>query len=230
MRRLLTGSGRAALATGLIGLGLGAAPAAQASDDGYLNVFSSVLGAVGVIKPDAPPEIEYRERAPLVLPPQDTLPAPVPAQGRKTAAWPQDPDVVRRRKDAEEARAPRKQIANDGVELLTSSELAKGRAQGQADAVPEARNGCITSRNTRNCLVLSPDELNAEGERFRASNKETSDVVTAGQEPDRKYLTQPPRGYMKATRTVKATAEAPAQKLDPANPRSFLFPERKDDE
>ena len=61
----------AALAAGLLGLcllggsGLGGASSAQAADDGYANVFSSVLGSVGLIKDDPAPDIQYRERPPL---------------------------------------------------------------------------------------------------------------------------------------------------------------------
>ena len=38
--------------------------------------------------------------------------------------------------------------------------------------------------------------------------KEGSDlVIEAGKEPEREYLTQPPKGYLKATKNVKATFE-----------------------
>ena len=47
--------------------------------------------------------------------------------------------------------------------------------------------------------------------------------ITAGVEPDRLYLTQPPKGYLKATKTVKATREAPEVKLDDANPKTELL-------
>ncbi len=224
MKGSLTGLAGSIFA-GLVGLGLGLASPARAADDGYANVFSSVLGAMGVIKPDAPPEIEYRERAPLVLPPQVALPKPT-AESKRTASWPQDPDVARRRKDAEEARAPRNNPLNDKEGLLTGAEMAKGRGQ----TSPVAPTNCGVNGNARGCLVVSPDELKAEGERFAASNPNSTDTITAGKEPDRVYLTQPPKGYMKATRTVKATAEAPEQKIDEANPHTFLVPQKKDDE
>ena len=38
--------------------------------------------------------------------------------------------------------------------------------------------------------------------------------VQAGIEPEREYLTQPPKGYMAPKQTVKATFEAPRQKYD----------------
>lgn len=226
MRGSLTRLGGSIFVTGLIGLGLGLASPAHAADDGYANVFSSVLGAVGLIKPDPGPEIEYRERPPLVLPAQATLPKPVPSGTKRIAAWPHDPDVERRRKDAEEARAPRNNPMNDKEEVLSGAEMAKGR--GQSEAVKP--NDCGVNGNARGCLVISPDELKAEGDRFASMNPGSTDTVTAGKEPDRVYLTQPPKGYMKATRTVKATAEAPEPKVDDSNPRTFLMPQKKDDE
>lgn len=228
MNRLLAGLGCSIFAAGLIGVGPGLPSPAHAADDGYANVFSSVLGAVGLVKPDPPPEIDYRERAPLVVPPQATLPPPVPSGAKRIAAWPQDPDVARRHRESEEARAPASQRQNDGVDLMSSAEVAKGRAQ--SEAVDTDRADCRARGNSRNCLLVSPDELKAEGERFTASNPDSTDTVKAGQEPDRTYLTQPPKGYMKATKTVKATAEAPVKKLDAANPRSFYQKETKDDE
>lgn len=228
MRRVLAGLGGSIFAMSLVGLGLGLPSPARAADDGYANVFSAVLGAVGLIKPDPPPEIDYRERAPLVVPPQATLPPPVASGAKRNAAWPQDPDIVRRRKESEEARAPRTQRQNDGVDLLSSADMAKGRAQ--SEAVNTDSGDCRARGNSRNCLLVSPDELKAEGDRFAASNPESTDTVKAGQEPDRVYLTQPPKGYMKATRTVKATAEPPVQRIDPGNPRSFLVKQNKDDE
>ena len=205
-------------------VGVGAAGQARAADDGYANVFSSIFSAVGVIKPDPPPDIAYRERAPLVLPPQAGLPKPV-AGGQRSAAWPQDPDVVRHRKDAEEARAPRVGVG-DHAALLNADEMSKGRGQGET-IQPD---NCRGDNNSRQCLLVSPDELRAEGERFQASNKESSDTITAGQEPERQYLTQPPKGYMKATKTVKATNDGPRRVLDQSNPRAFLMPHKTEDE
>ncbi len=56
---------------------------AFAADDGYADVFSSVLTAVGLLSPDKTPDIDYRERAPLVLPPKMAL-----AEARRSGRWP----------------------------------------------------------------------------------------------------------------------------------------------
>ncbi len=198
---------------------------ARAADDGYANVFSSLFTAVGVIKPDRPPEISYRERAPLVLPPQPGLPKPAEG-GKRTADWPQDPDVVRRRKEAEEARAPRYAVG-DHAQMLSAEDMAKGRGESQPF---NPGTGCLGNGNSRNCLLVSPDALKAMGDRYSADNPSSSNTLEAGKEPDRIYLTQPPKGYLKATKTVKATNDGPRLAIDQSNPRAFLAPPKREEE
>ena len=210
-------SGRGAvLGLGLLGFALAAGQPARAADDGYENVFSSVLDSVGIIKSDPPPEIEYRERPPLVLPPSATLPKPASAPQR-SAAWPQDPDVLKRRKASADARAPNSldpSQSNKGI-LLSKDELLKGRGQDE----PVRPNTCGNDGNQRGCLVINPDELKAENDRWNAANPQKTDTLVAGKEPPREWLTEPPKGYMKPAKTMKATAEAPELKLDPGSPR-----------
>lgn len=218
---------RAAAASGLaIGLCAAAMPA-QAADDGYQNVFSSVLTAVGVMPPPRSPDIDYRERAPLVVPPKSALAAPVEARPLP-ASWPKDPDVIKRRKADAAARVPGENrfSKRDDGSISSKDELMQGRVD-----TPEQDSGSKTcgsfGNNDRNCLLLSPDELKRQGEAYEAANPDRKNEVTAGVEPERDYLTQPPKGYMKATRTVKATTEAPDQKIDESNPKASLYYRKK---
>ncbi len=218
--------GGSILATGVMALGLAATSPVRAADDGYANVFSSLFGALGVIKVDRSPEIHYRERPPLVLPPQPGLPKPG-AGLKHTADWPQDPDVLARRKEAGEALAPRQSTDHDG-NIIAPGELAKQR--GEAAEGPGRSSDCLNGNNSRNCLLLSPDELKRQGDAFAANNPDAKDQLVPGQEPERVYLTQPPKGYMMPTRVMKATAEAPPDRSDPSDPRAFLRPTHKTDE
>ena len=211
-----------------------AALPAQAADDGYQDVFSSVVTAVGIMKSDPSPEIDYRERAPLVLPPRMDLPAPS-VQAARPASWPSDPDVVRRRKAAADARAPSENLLGNRNVLASKGELMNGRTDGGESApVPEsaARAArCGNNGNGRGCLVMSPDALRAESDHYEQSNPDTKrSEVTAGAEPDRVYLTQPPKGYLKTTKTVKVTNEGPKIYHDTSNPNSNLVYKPKDDE
>ena len=187
---------------------------AYAYDDGYQNVFSSVLTAVGLMAPERTPEIDYREHAPLVLPPKVALAKPLQPKAKPTA-WPQDPDVIRRRKADEEAKAPVifEFSRSEQDSRMSREEQLKYRAApvNEADMTPSRCNG--QKGEEGRCSLLSPDEMKAQDEKFKAQNPGgKKDEVTAGMEPEREYLTQPPRGYLKATKTVKATAEAPLPK------------------
>ena len=205
---------------------------AWAADDGYENVFSSVLETVGVLKHDESPDIDYRERAPLVLPPKMALQKPLP-ESTRTAAWPQDPDVLRRRRAEAEARAPSiLGLRGNHTETASGEELRRAGISGEPNETATRANRCGAKGNQRGCLVLSPDQLAEEDARAKAAGFGGDDKteLVAGQEPERLYLTQPPKGYLKATKTVKATTEAPVIKLDQARPSSELVYKEKTDE
>ena len=227
---------RIVLFAAAVSTGLGvSAGAVRAADDGYQDVLSSVLTSVGVLNADRSPEIDYRERAPLVLPPKMTLEKPVPEGSARTAAWPQDPDVVRRRREAAEARAPSLNILGNPDLKLSHDEMMKGRIASGSDNgtfESDARHSrCGNNGNQRNCLVVNPDELKAIDERYKASGLAEKKDVVAGEEPDRMYLTQPPKGYLRVSKTVKATVEPPKPKQDEADPKNELkYHEKPDDE
>ncbi|MGL4634961.1 MAG: hypothetical protein ACRCWF_03185 [Beijerinckiaceae bacterium] len=105
--------------------GLMLAPVAHAQS--VLDLGRMILGLPGEEKP----QIDYKERAPLVVPPSQNLRTPseaLPADQRR-ANWPQDPDVLARRKAAEDARRP-VFVPNDRElgRLMTPAEI---RAQGR---------------------------------------------------------------------------------------------------
>jgi hypothetical protein len=196
-------------------------PARALDDDGKQNVFSSILGMVDFQKmqqmvgrqpQDDGPEIDYRERPTLVVPPKMDLPAPVAPGARRSAEWPNDPDVLRRKKKAEEAEAPIASIGNnDLTRPLTKDELLAHRG---TSAVPADQSGDFARCAHGQCDWMRPEVLKQEGaaeEKAKGDpDNPASDIVTAGVEPPRKYLTEPPSGYRKATATVKAPPSQPA--------------------
>jgi hypothetical protein len=188
---------------------------ARAADDGQGNLFDSVLGIVGMGDKKADPEIDYRDRAPLVLPPKMALRQPLPAGAQRPATWPVDPDVVRRAKEAQDGKilAP---LENDRLrgKPLTKQELLAGRGATPASSEP-VPTSCLGSRS-RDCMWVRPDVLRAQGVK-----KEEASVIAVGSEPERKYLVDPPAGYRKVTKEVKITQSAPIQKED-TSPLSFF--------
>ncbi len=173
--------------------------AAQAGDDGSAplwvgigSIFSPLLGATDVTgllgfggKEEKPP-IDYHEHGKIVVPKNYDLPppggAPVAVEG---GAWPVNQEITRRklRKEAE-----KKVIAGQGDARLRYTHPFPNapvtvRAADQPDATDKCANGkCDAPTST---LGL----LNPLGWVGIGKSK------PLGPEPDREWLTDPPKGY-----------------------------------
>jgi hypothetical protein len=149
---------------------------------------------------DAVGGIDYRERAPLVLPPNRALPPPQSeATGSiKNPAWPVDPDVKRRKQEAAAEKAKLKGgiSAEEQSRALRPSELNARRAPGEGG--DGGANGPARSVEDSQRL-MSPSELgtkNPLGSLFSSfsPNKKTETAPFTG-EPPRASMTEPPSGY-----------------------------------
>ncbi len=132
--------------------------------------------------------------------------------------------MLKKRKESVEAHAPHTldpSLSNRGT-MLSRDEALKGRA---AEEEPVRPNTC--GNEGQHCTLVSPDELKREGEAYRNANPDKADTLVAGQEPTRDFLTQPPKGYMKPTKAVKATTEAPEPKVDESSARYMQQQELK---
>lgn len=181
------------------------------------EAVKSLLGSIGIIPKEKAPII-YNERPPLVLPPKMDLRPPAPGGGAeaRNANWPKDPDVIAARKAAAEARTP-----------YTNSELYKN-SEGKRLSVEEMRAGRDPSNYVSgNAMpapvgrqldksVMSPDEL-------RAFDTKGDDVKLAGDGLERRYLSDPPSGLLKAAggAPLKASAD-PVPMGDPDSPLAFI--------
>ena len=163
---------------------------------------------IGLPAEDKPP-IEYRERAPLVVPPGQNLrqPSRAGAPDERRANWPQDPDVLARRKAAEQAN---KQPLFDTVTSrsgqvtrpLTPQEIRAGRVAGQeVNTTPQT--GLLDERSRANVYggITTLRELDKKSA--------STAVVDAREEPKREYLTDPPTGLRRPADNApfKATRE-----------------------
>lgn len=152
------------------------------------NLMEEALNELGLASKKKA-AIEYRERAPIVIPKDRTLPPPRPkAEMASNPAWPKDPDVLRRQKEDEEDKLPFTQqwkyVANrDSALMLKPDELAGGRVAG-ANVPTWGDAGATNDLKT----TLTPDELKRQGRSADAGS-------WAKAEPKRQALTDPPAGY-----------------------------------
>jgi len=139
--------------------------------------------------------IQYRERAPLVVPPTRNLPPPQDASSvAANPAWPKDPDVKQRKIDAIKAKKPQ----------LTAAEaqIADGRAipRDELDRPGKVAAGSVGGSSTpeEGARPLKPSELGGSksiwGSMFSSFSKEGETATFTG-EPTRSSLTEPPPGY-----------------------------------
>jgi hypothetical protein len=138
-------------------------------------------------------QIEYRERSPLVIPPNKNLPPPEQAGAGRDAAWPVDPDV-KRKKEAAAKRKERKGYDPDYEgRNLTPSELNPAGVNRSA-----GRSGTPDSMGSDG-KPMQPSELGYFGGLFSSfgsiGGKDKDEVATFDREPPRSSLTAPPSGY-----------------------------------
>lgn len=167
------------------------APAlAQAQDAPETNLTGQILTGLGLVAPP-PPDIDYRERPPLVVPPTgDILPPPRDASAiSENPAWPKDHDQVARQAAAKNNWAESwESVARDGTtsgRSLTPAQLEKGYKPGK-----------VTGSGFKNQKANDDNRLSLNQlDFFGWGSKKTEEAMPFEGEPDRESLTQPPPGY-----------------------------------
>ncbi len=202
-KRLRRAAAAAAVALALaLAWSAGSARAEDANDDENVpldtKLFRQFMKDLGLSR-SGDGLIEYRERAPLVVPPSRELPPPRDeADVSKTPAWPKDPDVARRKQDlsAEKARLKGNLSVEEQARALRPDELDKPGAgeKKSADAKGAGKSPEDTSR------PLMPSDLGTKTEKIFGSiwssftpAKPESAPFTG--EPPREAMTAPPSGY-----------------------------------
>ncbi len=180
-----------------IGVLLGAAPAFAQDDDepareeGLVSNLMRGLGAT-----DGSGGINYRERSPLVVPRQLTLPPPETRRSSDAANWPKDPDVLERRAARDAIKKRDKARENDAVDQMRVQPEPLGAARARtATAAPQP--GVSEERRSINegSGILSPSQLGVTSSLFGLFGTKRDDNIPFSGEPARESLTQPPRGY-----------------------------------
>ncbi len=177
-------------AAAAIGLALAAstfAAAPAAAQEGVL--MRNILGSIGLIAPERP-NIEYRERPPLVVPPTRELPPPVaPDALAANPQWPNDPTVAAEREAA--AGGDHRRLgtrAERDSDPLTIEEMRAGRRAGVLG--DESLTGFVPSTGNES-MVMSPTELRA----YTRTAQEGPEGST------RRYLTDPPTRFLQPAPT-----------------------------
>ncbi len=204
--RYATGRRRTAAFGGLLTLALalaastGSAFSQDANEEDVpldTKLFRNFMHELG-FRADGGAGIDYRERAPLVVPPSRDLPPPqTEGPAAKNPAWPKDPDVTRRRNAAAAAEKAKLRSSNDLIEEsrpLRPDELDKGRGSGTANG--KSQTGRTTEETAR---PLSPAELGQnktllEG-MFSSMGPQRAESAPFAGEPPRTSMTAPPPGY-----------------------------------
>lgn len=182
---------RLALFTVAALIAAGAAVPAQAQEEEpSKGLTESLLTGIGLVAP-TPPDIEYRERAPLVVPQNaDVLPPPRSAEEMAAnPAWPKDAEEVARQKQAElDARAGKQHSRYDGIDPrpLKPSEVERGK---RAASVQGSGFGL---KDGDNRLTPGQMEFKGWGDIWNAGKEKP---LTFEGEPEREALVQPPPGY-----------------------------------
>lgn len=207
------------VAATLVVAGTSGAQAQQPADN--TGVFMrDVLGTLGIIEKEAP-QIDYRERPGLVLPPGGGgLPQPRASAGQAAAQpnWPNDPDIAARQRAIEEANAPVPMNRDkESARLLTPDEIRAGRRAGGGGAPQPSFDTCYG--DACSARPLDPRQL-----RNTAPRRADQPVIAHGQEPERANLTQPPTGYRMpaANAPIPEPKVSPVERLDPSSPYFFL--------
>jgi hypothetical protein len=192
------------LTAAVFGLALGAAimavsaPARAADGDAEgdseafdSKILRSILEGIGLRRDG--PNINYQERAPLVIPPRlDLPPVETNSAAANNPAWPKDPDVQRAKEEAARERAKTRWAGDrqrDEERVLRPDELAAGRTNR-----PSRDDGYRTSAHGYGSQE-SPSMLGYTGNIFSKFFGKDEEVAQFTNEPPRAQLTDPPPGY-----------------------------------
>ena len=160
----------------------------------YKATFGRVLEGLGLKSADDTDEINYQERAPLVIPPSRALPPPEKSDAvvANNPAWPKDPDITRRKREAEMER--NRNISEERE--LEQNPLRPDQLTPGGNPRTAARRSVGESNSATPGDRLSARELNQKTSIWsNMFGSKDDEVAKFTREPPRAALTEPPPGY-----------------------------------
>jgi hypothetical protein len=191
---------------------------AVAQDESFAR---KALSTIGIIAPEQAP-IDYKERAPLVVPPKFALPPPQERVAGRGGAWPTDPNLRPETPEQiaeEKAEIEARGAGEDGTHVPTVSRRKRGGAaspnSGLAGIVSEASAGMSKKDSGRRRVTgdgLDGTHISADQEIDPDKDKPK---LATGPEPERRGLTEPPRGYREPPKVNGVVVEAQPEAKNP---------------
>ena len=173
---------------------LGSVPVRAADDEPTFDekIVRGIMDGLG-LKRDGEANINYQERAPLVIPSSRELAPPERNEVATNPAWPKDPDVERRKTQA--AMEKNRNISDEREREqnpLRPDQLTPGGKKRQASRSDDGYQNPASGFGNQ----MSPSELGYRGGIFGmfGGNKKEETTKFTG-EPPRTSLTEPPVGY-----------------------------------
>jgi hypothetical protein len=169
-----------------------AASPAWAGDDGQAplsqgigSIFGPVIG-IGGFGGDKPPPIDYHEHGKIVVPPKMELPPPS-STASVDPSWPVNQEDLRRKSQKDEGK---KTIAGVGDARLRYTHPFPANTPVTVRAVDPEGNEvkCTGSCGSTSSMLSNLNPLNWVGMGGKGS-------APLGPEPDREWLTDPPKGF-----------------------------------
>jgi hypothetical protein len=126
--------------------------AVQAQDGGLFGILG--------LTPQEKEAIDYRERAPLVVPPSRDLPQPVEYSAIDEANWPKDPDVRRKLRAAYLKKNPPRELSDSekSLEFIRYAQNAKKRKKNVGGVQPDYVDPYLTTGEPRRKYLTDPPE------------------------------------------------------------------------
>jgi hypothetical protein len=172
----------------------GAAPLWQ----GIGSIFGPVVGFTGLGGGEKPPPIEYREHGKLVLPPNAELPPPG-ASAAADPAWPVNQEILRKKALKEEGK---KSIAGVGDARLR---YTHGFPANEPVTIRSVDPDGQTAKCESNCGSSSSVLSNLNPLKWVGMGGKSATAL--GSEPDREWLTDPPKGFRAPVEPVQGSAK-----------------------